>query len=88
MTEPGATLSRAKPTPSASRRKARVSVRPPRCRRATTTRRLPLRLLEQAAIDPILARVGGADMAAECGAVQLDGTGEHGLAGLRRHGLA
>ena len=45
-------------------------------------------MLEQAAIDPILACVGGADMAAECGTVQLDGTEEHNVAGLRRHGLA
>ena len=30
-------------------------------------------MLEQAAIDPIRARIGGADMAAECGTVQLDG---------------
>ena len=39
-------------------------------------------------LDPILACIGGPDMAAECGTIQLDGTGEHGVAGLRRHGLA
>ena len=32
-------------------------------------------VLEQAAIDPILARIGGPDMAAERGTVQLHGAG-------------
>ena len=36
---------------------------------------------------PILARISGSDMAAERGAVHLHGTGEHGVARLRRHGL-